>query len=61
LTQKLKDVTLGSLTILERFLTINRSSLEDLFTDGEEFIFRSVENPTRHDRRPRLSVSSRGF
>ena len=41
--QKLKDVTLGSLTILERFLTINRSSLEDLFTDAEELIFGSVE------------------
>ncbi|EGO53342.1 hypothetical protein NEUTE1DRAFT_126669 [Neurospora tetrasperma FGSC 2508] len=40
---KLKDVALGSLTVLERFLAINRSSLEDLFNDAETLIFGSVE------------------
>ncbi|PSR81476.1 hypothetical protein BD289DRAFT_413041 [Coniella lustricola] len=46
---RLREVTLGSLTVLDNFLVTNRTSIVDLFDDMEETLFGSIDKATAPD------------
>ncbi|EEU33895.1 uncharacterized protein NECHADRAFT_88823 [Fusarium vanettenii 77-13-4] len=46
---RLKEVTLGSLDVLNRFLITNRESLLQFFEDAEDVLFGDLQNAQEHD------------